>query len=195
MGNPLQIQAVNRFSSCTNDGTILYVYNESGLYTFGTGFGGTVAGALLSSSSKITNEVIFRNRRGWLCYCGGTSGETNEEEESTHLYLCTIGEKRELIEIDPVTLEVIQCTPIDEENSDSSTTSSTSNVEVKESGEIKVSPSNKKRKKTKKEKKKKKKRNDLIQKLKEAGPNAIVFTDGRLLYTLTPALENRLDGK
>ena len=255
MGQPLRINAIRRFSSCTNDGKCLYVYSESGLKKYGTGFGGTVAGALIKTcqpgptkrrrklqkknkgetkdrtkertkernknnfqgetksetktkrkekgisqkdinlekelKGELFDNDIFQSRRGWLCCCG--------QNESKRLYLTITDEPRELIQIQPDTLQILKRTPIDTTTATTTNINNINNINNSDEDDDDDDDDN-----CQSETKSCRKRNntnntaaiqksDFIQKVKEAKEHCVVFTDGKLLYTLTPASASQAD--
>ena len=114
------VNAIKRFSSCTNDGARIFVYNERGLHAYGTGFGGTVAGACVSKS-----QDDWQKRRGWLAYASGflylllidphcqegaheTEKKMDEGPDAEHRSSSWV----ELIKLNPLTLSVISRTMI-----------------------------------------------------------------------------------
>jgi hypothetical protein len=227
MGSPLIVNAIKRFSSCTNDGARVFVYNERGLHAFGTGFGGTVAGACVSKS-----QDNWQKRRGWVAYASGFlylllidprcplplakgahlhGAETKTGGGTSTGFLSAEGV--ELVKLDPLTLCVISRKTIGAETksrggleeseraaflsaaasfADSSTLSSSSTAKAA-SQLPRTSPTppshfaslpfaSLNRLNVEEQP-------DLHRLIKQAGQNTVLFSDGNLLYTMTPAQE------
>ena len=60
------VNAIKRFSSCTNDGARIFVYNERGLHAYGT-----VLVAPLPVLAYRNRRTTGKSGRGWLAYASG----------------------------------------------------------------------------------------------------------------------------